>query len=126
MIGAQPLEVVVEFVKRINAGNVDSLCELMTEDHVFQDALGKRFIGRETLRGGWKAYFAEVSDYKIRPEDFFQEKNVLAMFGTASGTRKRDGKFSKDGFFEIPAAWKAMVRDGLIAEWCVYAESSRA
>jgi hypothetical protein len=50
----------------------------------------------------------------------------VAVFGTASGTSKRDGKFSSDGFWEIPAAWKAIVRDGRIAEWCVYAESSRA
>jgi ketosteroid isomerase-like protein len=126
MSSTEPLEVVVEFIKRINAGNVDALCELMTEDHVFQDALGKRFVGRETLRGGWKVYYAQVSDYKVRGEKFFQDKNVVAVFGTASGISKRDGKFSTDGFWQIPAAWKAIVRDALIAEWCVYAESSRA
>lgn len=120
------MQVVVEFIKRINAGNVDQLCELMTEDHIFQDALGKRFIGRETLRHGWKSYFAQIADYQIRGENFFQDKNVVAVFGTASGTSKRDGKFSTEGFWEIPAAWKGVTRDGLIAEWCVYAESSRA
>ena len=126
MGSTEPLEVVMEFIKRINAGNVDALCELMTEDHVFQDALGKRFVGRETLRGGWKAYFQQVSDYKIRGEEFFQDKSVVAVFGTASGTSKRDGKFSKEGYWHIPAAWKAAVRGVLIAQWCVYAESSRA
>lgn len=123
---AQPLEVVVEFIKRINAGNVDLLCELMTEDHLFQDALGKRFVGREMLRQGWKMYYAMVADYKIRGEDFFVDKNVVAIFGTASGTSKVDGKFSTEGFWEIPAAWKAVVSGGLIAQWCVYAESSVA
>lgn len=126
MANTVPMETVVEFIKRINAGNVDKLCELMTEDHVFQDALGKRFIGRETLRGGWKMYYEMVSDYRVRGEQFFVDKNVVAVFGTASGTSKRDGKFSSVGFWEIPAAWKAIVRDGRIAEWCVYAESSRA
>jgi len=126
MASAAPMETVVEFIKRINAGNVDKLCELMTEDHVFQDALGKRFIGRETLRGGWKMYYEMVSDYKVRGEQFLVDKNVVAVFCTASGTSKRDGKFSNAGFWVIPAAWKAIVRDGQIAEWCVYAESSRA
>jgi ketosteroid isomerase-like protein len=126
MASAVPMETVVEFIKRINAGSVDKLCELMTEDHVFQDALGKRFIGRETLRAGWKMYYEMVSDYKVRGEQFFVDKNIVAVFGTASGTSKRDGKFSSEGFWEIPAAWKAVVRDGRIAEWCVYAESSRA
>jgi ketosteroid isomerase-like protein len=126
MASAQPLEVVVEFIKRINAGNVDQLAQLMTEDHVFQDALGKRFIGRETLRQGWKMYYQMVSDYKIRGEDFFVDKNVVAVFGTASGTSTHDGKISAEGFWEIPAAWKGVVRDGRIAQWCVYAESSVA
>jgi len=71
-------------------------------------------------------YYEMVSDYKVRGEQFFVDKNVVAVFGTASGTSKRDGKFSSEGFWEIPAAWKAIVRDGRIAEWCVYAESSRA
>jgi hypothetical protein len=123
---AHPMEAVVEFIKRINAGNVDSLCELMTDDHIFQDALGKRFVGRETLRAGWKAYQQQMADYKIRGENFFQDKDLVAIFGTASGIKKVNGKFSADGFWEIPAAWKALVRDGQIAEWCVYAESSSA
>jgi hypothetical protein len=121
---AQPMEAIVEFIKRINAGNVDALCELMTEDHIFQDALGKRFVGRETLRAGWNMYFQQVADYKIRGENFLTDKNLVAIFGTASGTSKHDGKFSAEGFWEIPAAWKGLVRDGLVAEWCVYAESS--
>jgi ketosteroid isomerase-like protein len=123
---AAPMQTVVDFIKSINAGNVDSLCALLTEDHIFQDALGKRFVGRETLRAGWKQYYQMVSDYKIRGEQFFVDKNLVGVFGTASGTSKRDGKFSSEGFWEIPAAWKATVRDGLIAEWCVYAESSKA
>src|SRR5438552_3931123 len=53
----EPIEVAMDFIKRINAGNVDALCELMTEKHVFHDAVGKRFVGRETLRQRWKAYF---------------------------------------------------------------------
>ncbi|GAC1662055.1 MAG: hypothetical protein NVS9B4_15190 [Candidatus Acidiferrum sp.] len=130
MAGSEPLDVVMEFIKRINAGNADELCELMTDDHVFQDALGKRFVGRETLRTGWKSYFQKVSDYKIRGEEFFEDKQsgkqVVAVFGTASGTGKKDGHAPKEGFWEVPAAWKAVVRGGKIAQWCVYAESSRA
>ena len=45
---AEPLEVVTEFIKRINSGDVNLLSKLMTEDHIFQDGLGKRFLGRET------------------------------------------------------------------------------
>src|ERR1700686_2664582 len=109
MASAVPMETVVEFIKRINAGNVDKLCELMTEDHVFQDALGKRFIGRETLRGGWKMYYEMVSDYKVRGEQFFVIKTLWRYLvrpaapasatanlpaQEASGRYRRPGKLS--------------------------------
>jgi SnoaL-like protein len=126
LINLEPMQVVVEFIKRINTGDPDEIAELLTDDHIFQDALGKRFIGKENLRQSWKRYFAQIADYKIHGEDFFVENNVVAIFGTASGTSKINGQFTPAGFWEIPAAWKGVIRDGLIAQWCVYAESSLA
>jgi ketosteroid isomerase-like protein len=118
----QPLEVAMDFVKRINAGDVNALCELMTEGHIFQDALGKRFIGRETMRQGWTMYFKTVVDYQVHAVEFFQTDERLAIFGTASG-RYAGGGAANGNFWEVPAAWRAVVRDGLIAEWRVYADN---
>jgi len=119
----EPLEVAMEFIKRINSGNVDAICELMTQGHIFQDALGKRFIGRETTREGWGAYFKIVADYRVHAEEFFQTNERLAIFGTASGTYAGGGYASKENFWEVPAAWGAVIRDGLVAEWRVYADN---
>jgi ketosteroid isomerase-like protein len=118
----QPLEVAMDFIKRINAGDVNALCELMTEGHIFQDALGKRFIGRETMRQGWAMYFKLVTDYQVHAVEFFQTQDRLAIFGTASG-RYTGGAATKENFWEVPAAWRAVVQDGLIAEWRVYADN---
>jgi ketosteroid isomerase-like protein len=119
-----PLEVAMDFIKRINAGDVDALCEQMTEKHIFQDAQGKRFVGRETMRQGWKAYFKTVADYNVRAEEFFQTENRLAIFGVASGTCcGADGAKSPDKYWQVPAAWGAVVEGGLIAEWRVYADN---
>jgi ketosteroid isomerase-like protein len=117
-----PLEVTMDFIKRINAGDVNALCELMTEGHIFQDALGKRFIGRETMRQGWTTYFKLVTDYQVHAVEFFQTQDRLAIFGTASG-RYTGGAAPKENFWEVPAAWRAVVQDGLIAEWRVYADN---
>lgn len=119
----QPLDVAMEFIKRINSGNVDAICELMTEDHIFQDPVGKRFIGRETMRSGWRSYFQIVADYKVRAEEFFQTDDRLAIFGTASGAYAGDGSQCMEKFWEVPAAWRAVIRDGLVAEWRVYADN---
>jgi len=120
----EPLEVAMEFIKRINAGDVDALCELMTEKHIFQDALGKRFMGRETMRQGWKAYFKAVASYNVRAGEFFQTKNRLAIFGVASGSCcGNDSVKAAQKFWQVPAAWGAVVDGGLVAEWRVYADN---
>jgi ketosteroid isomerase-like protein len=119
----EPLEIAMEFIKRINSGDANAVCELMTEDHIFQDALGKRFLGRERMRAGWTAYFNMVSGYHVRAEEFFQTDNRLAIFGTASGNCAGTGEKSADKFWEVPAAWRAVVRGGLVAEWRVYADN---
>jgi ketosteroid isomerase-like protein len=121
MRNAQPLEVAMDFIKRINAGDVGALCDLITEGHIFQDALGKRFIGRETMRQGWTMYFKTVSNYQVHAEEFFQTDDRLAIFGTASG--RCASSSAGESFWEVPAAWRAVVRDGLIAEWRVYADN---
>jgi SnoaL-like protein len=141
---AQPLEVAMDFIKRINAGDINALCEAMTEGHIFQDALGKRFIGRETMRQGWKMYFKMVADYQVHAEEFFITDERVAIFGTASGRyvgpqgpstkggngapvpaspSSVDSTLGPNGFWEVPAAWRAVVQDGKIAEWRVYADN---
>jgi ketosteroid isomerase-like protein len=111
----------MDFIKRINSGNVNSLCELMTEEHIFQDALGKRIIGRETMRQGWTMYFKLVTDYQVHAVEFFQTDGRLAILGTASG--RYTGDAANNNFWEVPAAWLAVVKDGLVAEWRVYADN---
>jgi ketosteroid isomerase-like protein len=118
----QPLEVAMDFIKRINAGDVNALCELMTEGHIFQDALGKRIIGRETMRQGWTMYFKLVADYQVHAVEFFQTDGRLAILGTASG-RYTGGGAANNNFWEVPAAWLVVVKDGLVAEWRVYADN---
>lgn len=119
----QPLEVAMDFIGRINAGDVQGIYELLTAQHIFQDALGKRFIGREKMREGWQAYFKTVADYQVHADEFFQTGDRLAIFGTASGTYVGDGSASLGKFWEVPAAWRAVIRDGLVAEWRVYADN---
>jgi ketosteroid isomerase-like protein len=140
----QPLEVAMDFIKRINAGDIGSLCELMTENHIFQDALGKRFMGRETMRQGWTNYLKMVADYQVHADEFFQTDERIAIFGTASGryvgplgpgTKTANGAptaavsqgvesaLGPNGFWEVPAAWRAVVQNGKIAEWRVYADN---
>jgi ketosteroid isomerase-like protein len=123
MGNTKALDVVMEFIKRINAGDADALSEVMTEDHVFQDALGKRFVGREKMTEGWKQYFKLVAGYRIRADEFFQTDQTFAVFGSASGMCAHNRSAGTENFWEVPAAWRAVVRGNSIAEWHVYADN---
>ncbi len=126
MNSQNPGDVAMAFVTKINEHDVEGLVALMTPDHVFVDALNTTFRGADQMRPGWKAYFAMFPDYAIEVRDELDRSNVVAMFGTARGTFVVDGKLSRENFWEIPAAWKAVVKDGLVAEWRVYCDNDPA
>jgi hypothetical protein len=47
----------------------------------------------------------------------------VAVFGSAQGTFSKDGQIRKEDFWKTPAAWLAMVKDGKIALWQVFADN---
>jgi ketosteroid isomerase-like protein len=118
-----PIAVVLDFIERINSGKVAAICAAMTEDHVFVDALGTRFNGREKMRSAWTMYFKMIPDYKVSHEEVMAKGDTVAVFGSARGTYAKAGKLTKQNFWEIPASWKAITRDGLVAYWQVYADN---
>ena len=52
-----------------------------------------------------------------------RDGNVVAMFGSAQGTYSGKGNLLAEAHWEIPAAWKAEVRNERVSEWRVYADS---
>ena len=117
------VEVFASFIDQINAHDVDGLCELMSEDHLFVDSLGRSIRGREGTRKAWEAYFSLFPDYAIACEETIQRADLVIGAGTARGTYLVDGLLFPENGWEIPAAWKAIVEDGRIAEWRVYADN---
>ena len=126
MSGKSPVDTVLAFLKQINARNVDGLSALMTEDHVFVDGLGNRMQGREAMRKGWAGYFRMFPDYRVSHADIFSQGDVVAAFGSAEGTLAVKEELPEANHWSAPAAWRAVVRDGLIAEWQVYADNQSA
>jgi ketosteroid isomerase-like protein len=116
-------EIVSAFVARINAHDVDGICELMEEDHVFTDGLGNSVTGREAMRTGWEAYFSMVPDYWIKVDRKLEEGSIVALFGKAGGTFASNGDLDPENRWEIPAAWQATVGNNRIALWQVFADN---
>jgi ketosteroid isomerase-like protein len=118
-----PIEIVLAFMDRINQRDPDQLSELMTEDHVLVDSLGRRMQGRATMRKSWGSYYAFCPDYWVSHEDVFVNGNIVAVFGAAGGTIRVNGKLPAANKWQIPAAWRAVVENGLVKEWRVFADN---
>ena len=114
---------VLAFFDAINQHDPDKLAGLMTEDHDFIDSLGNSVRGREKMLAGWRGYFAICPDYRVSHEDIFPDGNTVAVFGSAGGTISANGKLLPENKWQTPAAWRAVVRDGLIQEFRVYADN---
>jgi ketosteroid isomerase-like protein len=119
----QPSDVVAAFVARINHHDIPGLGELMTDDHVFVDALDGRVSGCAAVRSAWEQYFRMVPDYWIRIERTFQDGLVVGLFGVAGGTYEGGAAQGSKGQWSVPAAWLAETRGDQVALWRVYADN---
>jgi ketosteroid isomerase-like protein len=118
-----PTEIVLDFLERINQHDVDKLAALMTEDHVFIDSLGNTVNGREKMRYGWRGYHALCPDYWVSHEEIFSECNRVGVFGAAGGTISANGKELAKNKWRTTTAWLAVVDNGLVKQWRVYADN---
>jgi ketosteroid isomerase-like protein len=116
-------DTVLRFIDCINAHDVERLAALLTPDHRFIDSLGSVVLSRDAVCEGWRQYFQMVPDYRIDINRSLTDQDHMVLLGSASGTYSRRGDVSAEDAWITPAAWHAIVRDALIAEWQVYADN---
>ena len=123
-----PLIVAEQFVDAINAHNMAILGALMTPDHRFTDSLGNVIEGAESVLRGWAAYFDMVPDYNLVIQRRFlsaESTDEIVLAGMAHGSYAREGQLEAGSAWSTPVALRAVVRDGRISEWHVYADNER-
>jgi limonene-1,2-epoxide hydrolase len=116
------IKTVKALIAAINQRNPSEISSLVTEDHVFIDSAGKVATGREKMTTGWKEYFQMFPDYEIKVESILAEQTLVAIFGSASGTYHGKRGLVPENRIEMPAAWRAIVENGKIKLWQVYAD----
>lgn len=107
-----------EFIARINAHDADGIVAMCAADHVLIDSLGSRLSGLDELKQGWLGYLALFPDYRIEIQAIASSGDVVLASGLAGATHAASGIA-----WQIPAAWRARVIDGRVAEWQVYADN---
>ena len=116
------IDVVKAFIAAINRRKPSEISALMTEDHTFIDSGGSIQSGRKNVTAGWEEYFRMFPDYKIQVECILEDKALVAVLGSASGTYNGKRGLIPENRMETPAAWKAKVAAGKVQLWQVYAD----
>jgi ketosteroid isomerase-like protein len=121
-----PQKILEQFVTAINAHDVERLASLLTPDHRFIDSLGSVVEGRDAVREGWQFYFSMVPDYNLDISRCFladHNGDEAMLAGVASGSYWSKGVKRPNSLWSTPAALRAIIREGRIAEWQVYADN---
>jgi len=116
------VKTVYEFIETINDHKIDKIIDMLADDHVLIDSMGTKATGKETLLKSWKGYFSWFPDYKIELKHTFVDEDSISLFGKASGTFYT-GADIKENKFEIPAAWRAEVKQNKISLWQIFADN---
>jgi hypothetical protein len=134
------------YVEAINHHHVGGLAELMAHNHRFIDSLGTVVEGRDAMQVGWTEYFSMVPDYSIVVEESYcvvdpgssdpsappplfsgsaldDRAALVVMLGVARGTYAPGGDLKAENQWQTPAAFRALIEDGKVAEWRVYADN---
>lgn len=109
-------EILERWLASINNHDVAALTGLMAEDFLFVDSLGNQVRGAKSMESGWRGYFAFCPDYWVREDVMLSEGDTALLTGEAGGTL--DGQT-----WRVPAAWRAVIRDGHLVEWRVFADN---
>lgn len=112
------IDVVTRFNDALNAGDVEAMMRLTTEDTVFENTEpppdGTRYAGQAAVRAFWERFFAGASAARIEVEDIFACGDRCAMTWTYRWTdhHGRSGHIRGVDVYRL--------REGLIAEKLSY------
>jgi len=116
---AGAVDIVKEYIRLINRGDTGGLGRLSSPQLRFFDATGARF---RLTADGWRGYFSDFPDYRIRVQRILADGNTVAVFGSASGSFHGGSSVGRPARWKFPAAWRAVVRAGRLLEWQVYCD----
>jgi ketosteroid isomerase-like protein len=116
-------QIVYDFAEAISLHDIEKIYSLMADDHVLIDAHGNKVEGKDKMKAGWAGYFNWFPDYKIEITDIFENDASIAAFGFAGGTFKGLETVGNENQWRLSTAWKAVVENGKIKLWQVYADT---
>lgn len=110
-----PFALASKFNAWINSADLEGLASLMTDGHIFIDSLGSVVSGKSAALAAWSSFFRAFPDYRNEFERHREAGDVVAIQGRS---------LCSDPRLRGPALWRAEVREGKIARWQVFTDTT--
>ena len=114
-------EIALAFVDAINSKDIERLAGLMTDDHKFIDGDGSECVGRDQMKMGWTKHLELIPDLTLTVSIQFEEKDTVVLLGRSRGTIIQNGELKPKNSWQVPSAWRVIVKSEKVAEWQLYA-----
>ena len=123
MAGRQlpPVAAVISFIDRINHGDADGLCALMTSDHELVVFAEEALRGRAANVEAWRGYAAAFPHYVIYPRAIAEVGGArVAVLGHTTGSHLG---LSDQEERQLSLIWLAEVRGGRLRCWRLHEDT---
>jgi len=94
----------------------------MTEQHSFIDSMGNVARGREQMQAGWAAYFMMCPTTRLPSRKPTARARPSSCWASPRNLYPRRQAQAGESL-EDPRCLRALVEDGKVAEWRVYADN---
>jgi ketosteroid isomerase-like protein len=115
-----PLPAVLSFIDAINAGDLERLGRLMTEDHRLLIMEEPPVEGRAANLRAWRGYMTSFPHYLIRPVRLAEDGERVAVLGSTTGSHL--GIPDEEEIAQL-LIWVAKVERGKLASWMLLEDS---
>jgi hypothetical protein len=83
---ANPVEIAICFIEKINRRDFDGIGELMSPDHKAMDAKGEANQGRERAKSIIADYTRKYPDFQIHINEIFHKEGTVIIVGRTTGS----------------------------------------
>jgi ketosteroid isomerase-like protein len=113
-LDADPAAVAARFNGCINRRDVDSLAELMSDDHRFIDSEANTVTGKQACLDAWRGFFDSFPDYRNVFTSLTARNDVVSIVGYSE---------CAEPSLAGPAIWTATIQGETVTEWRVYTDT---
>jgi len=117
----EKVNIALDFIEKINRGDVDGIAGLLAPNHIFEDIQGDTEAGKGRISEVWRRFLESHPEYRIYIRRVFDLPNGVALSGHTTGSNldfSESEEFHGEGMI-----WTMEIEDGLLTSWKLHPDT---